>query len=112
METTSEKESCKESEETPLARSLRAELDAALRGHHDPILILLKSHLHIENLLERLIVAYLPRGDSVTERARLSFFQKLVLLDSMELIPDSILTPVRHLNKLRNDIAHRLDRHI
>ena len=101
-----------DSGDSPLGRQLKAEFDAALAGHYDPILILLKAHLYIENLLERIIVASLKRGDRVFENARLSFFQKLVLVDSLDTVPDNVITSVRHLNTLRNGIAHQIERSI
>lgn len=85
---------------------------AAIGEESDPVMLILRAHLFTENLLERLIRVKLPRGDKIAENANLSYFQKLVLLDALEILPDSIISSLRQLNKLRNECAHQLQKQI
>ncbi len=85
---------------------------AAIGEEGDPVMLVLRAHLFTENLLERLIRSQLPRGDKVAENANLTYFQKLVLVDALELLPDMIISSLRQLNKLRNECAHQLQKAI
>lgn len=78
----------------------------------DPVTLVLRTHLYAENMLERVIVARLPRGDKMIETGSLTFFQKLVLVDAFDCLEDSIISSLRQLNKLRNQCAHELNRKI
>ena len=63
-------------------------------------------HLLSEYQLERLIIDRLPRGDRVVDKARLTYHQKLTLVDSFNLIPDSVIQVLSKLNTLRNECSH------
>jgi hypothetical protein len=82
----------------------------AVGAESDPTMLILRSHLFTENLLERLIRLSLPRGDKVIEAASLSYAQKLVLVEALEELPDAVASSLRGLNKLRNQCAHQLGR--
>lgn len=82
------------------------ELANALTLKHDSLLIVLKFHLLVENFIERIILAVLARGDRLLEKGNLSFFQKLYLIHSFDIINDSIIQAIIHLNSLRNRHAH------
>ena len=75
----------------------------------DPVIIVLKGHLFSENQLENLIFAGMPRGDRVLEYGNLSYYQKLALVDSLDILPDNLISTFRGVNKLRNKLAHNLD---
>ena len=85
---------------------------SAIGSESDPTILVLRAHLFSENLLERLINFKLPRGDKVIENGNLSYHQKLVLVESLDCIPDSIVSSLRNLNKLRNQCAHELNKKI
>ncbi|MFO0106219.1 MAG: hypothetical protein ACK52H_02890 [Burkholderiales bacterium] len=85
---------------------------SAIGSESDPTMLVLRAHLFSENLLERLLNFKLPRGDKVIESGNLSYHQKIVLVDALDCIPDSIVSSLRNLNKLRNQCAHELDKKI
>ena len=85
---------------------------SAIGSESDPTMLVLRAHLFSENLLERLINFKLPRGDKVIENGSLSYHQKLLLVESLDCIPDSIVSSLRNLNKLRNQCAHELNKKI
>jgi len=67
---------------------------------------LLQFHLVFENILERIIVKVLKRGDRLIDKGNLSFSQKLILVHSFDIISDPYIQALRHLNSLRNKISH------
>ena len=81
---------------------------AAIGDWKDSTMLILRTHLYTENLLERIINSKFPRGDKILENASLSYNQKLILVDSFDFIPDSIISSLRNLNKIRNQCAHQL----
>jgi hypothetical protein len=68
---------------------------------------ILRSHLFVEHYLNEHLTKANPRLGSV-QKARLTFAQKLALLDSGDRRLQEILPGVRHLNAIRNRLAHRL----
>jgi hypothetical protein len=81
-------------------------------GIVDPTLIILKVHLLTEYYLERLIHICLKRGDRVIKDGRLSYQQKLVLVDSLDILDDNIIQSLKELNKIRNSCAHKINKEI
>jgi len=79
----------------------------ALESKHDLIISVLKFHLLSENLLERIIMGTLKRGDRIIEKGNLGYYQKLYLIDSFDLVKDSNIQALRHLNSLRNKCSHK-----
>jgi len=79
---------------------------------NDPILLILRVHLYAEYLLERIISSYLPRGDRVIDSANLTFFQKLNIVDSFDVISNSAISSLKNLNKVRNRFVHELEREL
>jgi hypothetical protein len=84
----------------------------AIGAEGDTVMLLLRGHLYSENLLERLINFGLPRGDKLMENASLSYHQKLLLVEALDFLPDTIASSLRNLNKLRNQCAHQLNKKI
>jgi hypothetical protein len=85
-------------EEKELIDILSSEDDLAPR--------LLRFHLLTEYMMDRIIASRLKRGDRVLEDANLSYHQKLVLVHSLELIPDAAIASLRQLNRIRNALSH------
>ena len=81
-------------------------------GIVDPTLIILKVHLQTEYYLERLIHICLKRGDRAIKDGRLSYQQKLVLVDSLDILDDNTIQCLKGLNKIRNSCAHEFDKEI
>ena len=98
------------------AKSLRDKeferFEIAIGAEADPTMRVLRAHLFSENLIERLLTLRLPRGDKIIENGNFSYHQKLVLLESLDFLPDSLVSALRNLNKLRNLCAHELDKKI
>lgn len=78
----------------------------------DPTLLLIRTHLLTENFLERLITLLLERGDRIVFNGNLSYYQKVLLVDSFDIVSDDIITCLKNLNRIRNKCAHELDKQI
>lgn len=68
---------------------------------------ILRSHLYVEHYLTEFIRHANPRLGSVAD-ARLSFNQKLALLDTRSPAVAELKPGIAQLNKIRNRLAHRL----
>ena len=69
---------------------------------------LLQAHLYYDHVITRLLVDALVKPDAISA-TRMSFLQKLQLINALGLLSDEIVSTVELINKLRNKIAHRLD---
>ncbi|MBZ5639097.1 MAG: hypothetical protein LAO51_10145 [Acidobacteriia bacterium] len=69
----------------------------------------IRFHLITESQIDRLLSRVLPRGRNLLKKARLGYFQKVHLLESLGFTDDATLLVLRVLNKVRNACAH--DRH-
>lgn len=78
----------------------------------DPVLTVLRIHLLTEHYLERLLAASLPRGDRLLDSGSLSYAQKLVLVDSLDVLQDEVVQCLKGLNRVRNSCAHEMEREI
>jgi len=75
----------------------------------DPTVVILRGHLLIEELLDNIISLHLKKPSALKD-ARLTFFQKMRLVQGLLGYgkDDSTLKTIKALNKLRNQISHRL----
>lgn len=74
----------------------------------DSIGRILRSHLFIEHFLTNYLIALNPNlGD--LRGARLSFSQKLTLIESYSAETKELASGIKRLNKIRNRLAHRLE---
>lgn len=73
------------------------------------VLKLLNGHLLAEYYLEQIILVSIPRGDILLDKGRLQFYNKLLIVRSLDVLKDNLLTSLEHLNKLRNSISHEID---
>jgi hypothetical protein len=69
---------------------------------------LLQAHLYFDHIISRALSDALPKPDAINA-TRMSFIQKLQLVEAMGLIPEQIVRPIEAINSLRNRIAHDLD---
>ena len=74
-----------------------------------PVLTILRVHLLTEYYLERLIHVVLPRSDHVIDEGNLTYYQKLVLVKSFDIVEDRILQSLKNLNRIRNRCAHEVE---
>src|SRR4030042_6678877 len=77
-----------------------------LRSKDNPTEVILKFHLYFEHMFERIINGVLKRGDRLLDKGNLSYYQKLVLVDSFDIVSDKYIVVLRHLNSLRNKLSH------
>jgi hypothetical protein len=82
------------------------EIYRVLTRAEDLVPIFLRAHLFSESYLDRIVEAWLPRGDRVTEEARLSYIQKLRLVSAFDRLRDVEMSALSQLNALRNRAAH------
>jgi hypothetical protein len=84
-------------------------LKAHLPLFRDPTAVILRGHLLIEELLDELITASLKDASALMD-ARLTFFQKLCIAQGIigRTTNDLMWKPIKELNKLRNEISHKL----
>ncbi|MCY7297509.1 hypothetical protein [Alteromonas sp. a30] len=88
------------------------ELTKIFVGNVEPLVQVLKAHLYTENFLEKVILSALERGDKLVENGSFSYHQKLLICEATDILPDSLISSLRNLNKLRNKFAHQLDMNI
>ncbi|SFJ15402.1 hypothetical protein SAMN05216206_3551 [Pseudomonas guineae] len=82
------------------------ELIEAFSSDQEEIIKVLQFHLHAEQLLERILLAKLERGDKLIEHAGLSFHQKLCIVEAFNILDPRYTDALRKVNKLRNNCAH------
>ena len=73
----------------------------------DSIGRILRSHLFVEHYLAEFLEKANPRLGDLSD-ARLSFAQKLALIDNRNPRLAEVLPGIKHLNKVRNRLAHQL----
>ena len=78
---------------------------------NDPVLMILKCHLLAEFYMDKLLIAALPRGDILVDedKVQLMFFNKLSVVEALNILSKKIIDSLKKLNKLRNDCSHEQD---
>ncbi len=78
---------------------------------NDPVVMILKCHLLAEFHMDKLLVASLPRGDVLVDddRNQLSFSNKLLIVESLNILGRQVVDSLRKLNTLRNNCSHEQD---
>lgn len=74
----------------------------------DEVTMILRCHLLAEYHLDQFIVAFLPRGDVITdgEKARFMFNEKLTIVKSFNILPQHLIDSLYKLNSIRNKCGH------
>ena len=83
----------------------------ALADPGESVPFTLRAHLLIEHMLNRIIRAVFPRPGAL-DQIKLSYHQKLALVEACAVLDEHTVTALRELNKLRNACAHDLARRI
>jgi len=65
-------------------------------------------HLGAEFIIDKLILTKIS-DDSIYDKLRLRFEQKILLLKGFNLISDEELSLLKEINKIRNSFSHRLE---
>jgi len=68
---------------------------------------LLQAHLYYDHVITQMLVDALVNPDAINA-SRMSFFQKLQLINALGLLPADLLSSVEFIHGLRNKIAHDL----
>jgi hypothetical protein len=71
----------------------------------DPMSIVLATHLFTEHWINQILLKFCPHSD-LTD---FTYSKKLLIAFSIGKLPDKLFENLKKLNKLRNEIAHRLD---
>lgn len=80
--------------------------EESVRVRDDLLLEVLRFHLVVENLLERFMAAKMLRGKVLAEEGRLSFAQKLAVVDAFGIWESNLVDALRQLNALRRKQGH------
>ena len=88
-------------------KELQRQLNEYVFSEDQTVSFVLRAHLMMEGMLDEMIAAYLPAGDKMLARARLSFSQKLELINSFDIVDAESYNAVKALNSLRNKLAHK-----
>ena len=99
----------KKSELDKINQAAIEEVNSYIGEIENPILFMLQVHLYSENLLERYIVAELPKGKKLIENGRLSYYQKVQVVGAFGVVDDGVLSSLTEFNKVRNNLAHNLN---
>jgi len=77
----------------------------------DEVTMILRCHLLAEYYLDKLIVAFLPRGDILTDgnRAKFMFNDKLTIISSFSIFSQHLIDSLYKLNSIRNTCGHELE---
>jgi hypothetical protein len=95
---------------TPLSDDITLEYIARLRLREDELGSIIKGHLLIEYIINKIILHKCKSPKKILDDNRsYTFSVKLQLVHSMGLIPNHIFDNVQRINKIRNQLAHNLD---
>ena len=84
------------------------EFHESINAPGDLLIYVLRFHLLTENMLERIINVSLPRGANLVRNARLSYAQKLAVVDALGILDEKLTERIsQRLNSLRNSCAHK-----
>lgn len=83
-----------------------SEINEAIGDIKNPILLILQSHLYLEHLLERYIIAELPNGEHLIKTGNLTFYQIVKVAYSFGVLDEQLVDSLLKLNSLRNDLSH------
>ena len=79
-----------------------------MRQRNDALKIL-RLHLFTEYFLNEMLIAYLRTDQERLEKVRLRYDQKVRLLEFSSILDKNAVDPLRQINKLRQNVAHRLE---
>jgi len=74
----------------------------------DDLTVVVRAHLLIEILIEILLKKELLKSDILADKD-FTFYMKLMIADSMGLIPSKLLPAIKKLNNIRNEFVHNIN---
>lgn len=93
----------------------KEKMDAFFERHinenKDVITLVLKAHLYIEGLIEDILSSVLVKPEKINRKR---FSDKLDIFEAMNLdfFSGNLMNKLRSLNRLRNELAHRLNKNL
>lgn len=92
-----------------LSKDLTAQYLVSLRHHEEEVGIVLKGHLFIEYVLNQIIRKQFKSSGTILKDPRsYTFSVKLQMIYSTGYLPPYLFSNIRHINRLRNHLAHNL----
>ncbi|NQT23540.1 MAG: hypothetical protein HQ579_08925 [Candidatus Omnitrophica bacterium] len=96
---------------------LKREMDRFYKKHilnsNDPVIIILKTHLYLENCIDRFFLKILPCPDRILKK---SFSVKIDFFEALKLgyPPDNtnVVKKLRQINRIRNLFSHNLEKRL
>ena len=82
------------------------EFASIMRETDNIIFPFLRFHLLTENLLERIVISHLARAKLFLDKANPSYYHKLCLVDSFDILDEKTMVAIKNLNSIRNRLAH------
>jgi hypothetical protein len=77
---------------------------------NDPTAIVLSTHLFTEHWINQILLKFCPQFDLTNfGTTGLTYSQKLHIAFSIGKLPNTLFQNLKKLNKLRNDIGHKID---
>lgn len=81
-----------------------------IAGLTDPTASILVTHLFTEHWINQILLKFCPNFDLTDYgKTELTYSQKLHVAYSVGKLPEKLFQNLKKLNKLRNDVAHRID---
>lgn len=68
---------------------------------------LIQCHLYLEHVVDHLLRDAIPYPEEVLF-SRMAFRQRLDLARALDLLPSDLVAAIRHITKMRNNVAHNL----
>ena len=92
-----------------ISQDVTLEFILRVRLHDDEVAVILKGHLLVEYLINKIIEQKHATPDKILEKSRnFTFSKKLHLVHSMGLLPHYLFENINRINRLRNKLAHSL----
>jgi len=82
-------------------------VDKAIQSQPRETILILQAHLFAENFIDEIICTLLKRGDILMEN-NFTFFQKLSIIQALDIMEPHLIDVLKRLNKCRNNISHKL----
>lgn len=82
-------------------------INKKLSSYSPEITTLIQVHLFVESYIDKYLLYFFKNGEKIVKE--ISFFNKLIILESTGSIDMELIRVIKELNKLRNKVAHNLD---
>lgn len=91
--------------------NIQKDLADELEKKNDPLFLVIKGHLFVENELNRLLEGFIPNPELLNLNKK-GFYEKVCLAQSLDMIDKPVADALLNLNDIRNAYAHNLNFHL